>query len=159
MSSMIKGIGSMKEAGPLPTNEEALTARGSAVALVLVASLGGIASALVALWLSGSILFALLAYMVGGLCLGGLMLAVICLRTRPISTMHPSSETARHAQDSLVFGSADTDLADRVNVNRITRQNTQWTQVPPGRTGRIPLVVQLGLGLFVLFALIAIDQV
>lgn len=149
----------MKKTGQLPIHEKARPVRGAAAALVLVASLGGVASALVALWLWESISIAVLAYVVGGLCLGGLMLAVICLRTRPISTMHPSSETARQAEDSLVFGTIDTDLEDRVNVNRTARQNTQWTQVPGGRKGHVPLLVQIGLGLSVLFALVAIDQV
>ena len=158
MAAMITGIWSMRKTGQPPIHEKARPVQGAAVTLVLAASLGGVASALAAYWLWESILIALLSYIVGGLCLVGLLLAVICGRTRPISSMQPPSETTRQGEDSLVFGTVDTDLQDRVNVNRTTRQNTQWTQVPSGRKGRVPLVVQLGLGLSVLFALVAIDQ-
>ena len=159
MAAMITGIWSMRKTGQPPIHEKARPVQGAAVTLVLAASLGGVTSALAAYWLWESILIALLSYIVGGLCLVGLLLAVLCIRTRPISSMQPPSETTPQGEDSLVFGTVDTDLQDRVNVNRTTRPNTQWTQVPPGRKGRVPLVVQLGLGLSVLFALVAIDQV
>jgi hypothetical protein len=159
MAAMITGIWSMRKTGQPPIHEKSRPVKGAAVTLVLAASLGGAASALAAYWLWESILIALLSYIVGGLCLVGLLLAVLCIRTRPISSMQPPSETTPQGEDSLVFGTVDTDLQDRVNVNRTTRPNTQWTQVPPGRKGRVPLVVQLGLGLSVLFALVAIDQV
>lgn len=92
--------------------------QGAAAVLVLAAVAGGLLSACVVLIALGSILWALLAYVAGGFAFAALVLLRLWLRARPVSPAYAPPRPAYHAGDCLVFGSHDTDLADRVNVNR-----------------------------------------
>ena len=72
---------------------------------------------------------ALLADVAGGIALAGLAVAVIWLRAKPVARLH--QKPSPQSQDgSLVFGNSDTDLEDRVNVNRAAAQVTTSTRVP-----------------------------
>ena len=106
--------------------------------LVLAAISGGLLSALGVFLVQGSALAAVLAYLIGGAVCVALMLAVIWVRARPVPCPHPPSFAVLPDQGCLVFGHEDADLADRVNVNRIPREQAGVCRCDAGSLARMP---------------------
>jgi hypothetical protein len=132
--------------------------QGVAAALNLVAILGGTGTALMALWLKGSLLQDFLAYLIGGLGFITLTLAICWARAKPTTSGDRPPVSEPETAGSLVFQKADTDLENRVNVNRSMRRNTPCVQFSGARRRWPSLAAQLLVGLSFLLALVAIDQ-
>lgn len=132
--------------------------QGVVAVLILVAGLGGAGTALVALWLQSSLFQAFLAYLIGGLGLITLILVIIWARAKATSGRYLPRKIEQETAGSLVFPSAETDLEDRVNVNRTMRPDTLYIQVSEVRRRLPSLAARLAVGLSFLLALVAIDQ-
>lgn len=118
MASVLAGVRVKRKTSRRSVVTLAQPAQGAAAVVVLAAVAGGLLSASVTLIALGSILWALLAYVVGGFGLAALVLLRLWLRARPVSPAYEPSKPVYQGRDCLVFGSRDTDLDDRVNVNR-----------------------------------------